>query len=323
MHRYRDQLGWLVAVSVQGEPCFGCSALARSRLAPPPLPAHHHVLRCPHPGNLPGCREASISDSQSSVSQDQVVSQVVLYNRCAHACTWVGGYVGAWGCGWLGTLPGARTSPPPYRATRHRCDPLTQPPTHPWPPTNHPFTSRRQDAVPERLTYFEVRVGNVPARIDPLANPVCATYTVPALSVYTITCSPPLVGNRVVVRLLPLRLLPADAPAARDGVLTICELQVFGFQALSGDPAPLSLPLLASQGRPATQSAPFYDPPHLASRAVDGTVGVQFSCTSAGGGYSKGPYGDWWQVDLQDTWSVATVNLMGYPMCAQLIVAGD
>ena len=250
------------------------------------------------------------------------MSQVVLYNRCAHA--WVRGCVG----GWAHCQPLAHTSPPPCRATRHRCDLLTQPPTHAWPPANHPFTStRRQDAVPERLTYFEVRVGNVEASFDPLANPVCATYTVPALSVYTITCSPPLVGNRVVVRLLPLRLLPADAPAARDGVLTICELQVFGFQALSGDPAPLSLPLLASQGRPATQSAQFYDPPHLASRAVDGTVGSQFSslCTMATGGYFKGPYGDWWQVDLEDTWSVAIVNLLGTPLqlCAQLIVASD
>ena len=79
-----------------------------------------------------------------------------------------------------------------------------------------------------RLTYFEVRVGNSPATTSPIDNPVCATYTVPALSVYTFNCNPALVGRYIVVRLLTQCELFGASYPGRDGRLAICELQAFG-----------------------------------------------------------------------------------------------
>ena len=79
-----------------------------------------------------------------------------------------------------------------------------------------------------RLTHFEVRVGYAPAITSPIGNPLCATYTVPALSVYTFNCNPALVGRYIVVRLLTQCELGGASAPGRDGRLAICELQAFG-----------------------------------------------------------------------------------------------
>ena len=96
----------------------------------------------------------------------------------------------------------------------------------------------RGDAVPDRLTYFDVRVGDTAASTSWVANAVCAAYTIPALSVYTLNCNPPLVGRYVVVRLKAMCELPAGTSAVRDGWLGICELQAYGIPGSSPPPPP-------------------------------------------------------------------------------------
>ena len=84
---------------------------------------------------------------------------------------------------------------------------------------------RRQD-YGERLTFFEIRVGNTPAATDPTANALCAWYTAPGQSVLEVTCTTTLVGRYVSVR-----LPPGYARTTYDGeygVLTLCEALVYG-----------------------------------------------------------------------------------------------
>ena len=93
----------------------------------------------------------------------------------------------------------------------------------------------RGDAVPERLTYFEVRVGDTPASTDPTANAVCASYDSPTQSVYTFACSSPTPGRYLVVRLRP------EYSSLRPGsVLTLCEVNAYG--ALPAPPPPSPIP---------------------------------------------------------------------------------
>ena len=86
-----------------------------------------------------------------------------------------------------------------------------------------PLHARRQDNVAERLTYFEIRVGNTPASWDPTANAQCAMYDSPQQSIFTLTCTTPLSGRYLVVRLRP------EYSAFRPGdFLTLCEVKAFG-----------------------------------------------------------------------------------------------
>ena len=73
----------------------------------------------------------------------------------------------------------------------------------------------------DRLTYFEVRVGNTPAATSPSVNAVCASYDSPTQSLYTLTCSTPLVGRYLLVRLR--RVI-----ARVENVLTLCEVKAYG-----------------------------------------------------------------------------------------------
>ena len=114
------------------------------------------------------------------------VLNVTLYNRCVQS------------------LP----SCPPSTTAK----PLTQP--FPAPPP-------RADCCSERLTYFEVRVGLTDSAVDPTANALCAWYTTPAQSMYQLTCTTPLVGRYVSVRLPP-------GTARGNDVLSIGEAQVYG-----------------------------------------------------------------------------------------------
>ena len=81
----------------------------------------------------------------------------------------------------------------------------------------------RADGSVDRLTYFEIRVGDTPATDDPTANALCASYDSPAQSVYTFACSSPTPGRYLVVRLRPV-----DYSLRTDTILTLCEVQAYG-----------------------------------------------------------------------------------------------
>ena len=174
---------------------------------------------------------------------EYVVTRVVLYNRC--------------GPGALGARAAA--------ALRH---------LPPWPMHVQPLC--RQE-VPERLTYFEVYVGNVDfPTITSIGNPVCGIYEAPTKSVFTFDCSPqPMAGQYVTVHLRAQAQLPPGTSPVRDGYLTVCEIQVFGYQAAypPSPPPPPPIPSLLSQGKPVIQSSTYLDPSKFiydASLAVDG-----------------------------------------------------
>ena len=96
-----------------------------------------------------------------------------------------------------------------------------------------PLHARRQDNVAERLTYFEIRVGNTPASWDPTANAQCAMYDSPQQSIFTLTCTTPLSGRYLVVRLRP------EYSAFRPGdFLTLCEVTAFGLVQFPPPPLP-------------------------------------------------------------------------------------
>ena len=131
--------------------------------------------------------------------------------------------------------------------------------------------------VPERLTYFEVYVGNVDfPTITSIGNPVCGIYEAPTKSVFTFDCSPqPMAGQYVTVHLRAQAQLPPGTSPVRDGYLTVCEIQVFGYQAAypPSPPPPPPIPSLLSQGKPVIQSSTYLDPSKFiydASLAVDG-----------------------------------------------------
>ena len=81
----------------------------------------------------------------------------------------------------------------------------------------------RQDYAPERLTYFEVLVSS-----DKIHWQTCSSYDTPAQSVYTLSCSSPLVGRYVMVHLRP-GLAKLRFPSDTQSVLTLCEAQVYGY----------------------------------------------------------------------------------------------
>ena len=85
-----------------------------------------------------------------------------------------------------------------------------------------PPSACRGDCCTERLTYFEIRVGNTSAASDPTANALCVSYDTPVQSVYTLTCTTPVTGRYMVVRLRP------EYNAQRGNFLTLCEVNVFG-----------------------------------------------------------------------------------------------
>ena len=128
-------------------------------------------------------------------------------------------------------------------------------------------------------TNFDVRVGNTYALIGSsyagtvVADPVCASYATPSQSVVKLNCDQPLLGRYVLVRRKPKSELPAGTSTG-GGTLTVCELQIYGFQIFPSPPPPPSPPSLISKGKPATQSSTFtangvsYD----ASLAVDGNT---------------------------------------------------
>ena len=89
---------------------------------------------------------------------------------------------------------------------------------------SEPCTCRpRLDNLPERLQYFDVRVGNTDAAKDPSANALCASYDTPYQAVYNLTCNTPLMGRFVSVK---LRLGSPDTQPNSQRILTLCEVKV-------------------------------------------------------------------------------------------------
>ena len=93
----------------------------------------------------------------------------------------------------------------------------------PW-----PALRPRRDEYRDRLTFFNVYIGDTDAGTHSIANALCTSYNESSADVSYLTCDTPLVGRYVVVHLQPLCTLPASAPALRDGVLNLCEVEVYG-----------------------------------------------------------------------------------------------
>ena len=92
-------------------------------------------------------------------------------------------------------------------------------------PLAHHSPVHRQDAASDRLTYFEVRVGPTDPSTNSTVNPLCAWYTTPAQGVYSLTCTTPMGGRYVTIR-LPLGYTRHVGDPGT--FLTICEVQVYG-----------------------------------------------------------------------------------------------
>ena len=65
-------------------------------------------------------------------------------------------------------------------------------------------------------------MGDTPAASDPIANALCVSYDTPVQSVYTLTCTTPVTGRYLVVRLRP------EYNTQRGNFLTLCEVNAFG-----------------------------------------------------------------------------------------------
>ena len=76
-------------------------------------------------------------------------------------------------------------------------------------------------------------MGGTSAASDPTANELCVSYDTPVQSVYTLTCTTPVTGRYLVVRLRP------EYSAQRPGsYLTLCELKAFGLVQSPPPPSP-------------------------------------------------------------------------------------
>ena len=187
-----------------------------------------------HPPPALGCRQVDLG-------APYLISTVVIYNRQAGRCL---------------------------------VDHAAQPPkaTHVDPPHTHTHRLvRRVDATEsDRLTYFDVRVGDTSASANPKGNPLCVRYTVPSLGVYTLDCSPPLIGRYVVIKLLgfnDVQSIPEFySPILinrkyRDGAFSICEFQAFGNPAPPPPPTPQPPPSPPSPAPPPPSPTPPPLPP--------------------------------------------------------------
>ena len=90
------------------------------------------------------------------------------------------------------------------------------------------FADPRRDSFsdnsPERLRWFEIRVGDTPASTNPTANAVCTSYDTPTQSIYSLACTSTVSGRYLVVRLRP----EYAAQRVTGSLLTLCEVQAYG-----------------------------------------------------------------------------------------------
>ncbi|XP_031135293.1 fucolectin-5-like isoform X1 [Sander lucioperca] len=146
--------------------------------------------------------------------------------------------------------------------------------------------TNRGDAFPERLNGAEIHIGNS-LQDNGAANPVAGViHHIPAGRSLKITVTSLVKGRYVTVVVPGLKR-----------VLTLCEVEVYGYRAPTGEN-------LAVQGK-ASQSSLYSN--GIAYNAIDGNrdgIWSQGSCT-----HTKNDFNPWWRLDLGKTHRVFSVNI--------------
>ncbi|XP_037640569.1 uncharacterized protein LOC119496950 [Sebastes umbrosus] len=147
------------------------------------------------------------------------------------------------------------------------------------------ITNRAEDA-PERINGAEIRIGD--DLVNHVSNPRCALITsIQAGATVEFQCSGGMDGRYVTV------VIPG-----REELLTLCEVEVYGYQLPTGVN-------LALQGE-ASQSSVYYGAD--ASNAINGK---KDTCIWGDGSLSvtNGDLNPWWRLDLRKTHKVFSVNI--------------
>ncbi|KAI9515416.1 hypothetical protein NQZ68_026150 [Dissostichus eleginoides] len=147
--------------------------------------------------------------------------------------------------------------------------------------------TNRADCCAERLDGAEVHIGNS-LQDNGAANPVVGVIShIPAGRSLKITFTKLVEGRYVTVALL-----------GSGRLLTLCEVEVYGYRAPTGEN-------LALQGK-ASQSS-LYNFESIAYNAIDGnraSAWGQGSCT-----HTKADFNPWWRLDLGKTHKIYSVNI--------------
>ncbi|XP_041649524.1 fucolectin-1-like [Cheilinus undulatus] len=147
--------------------------------------------------------------------------------------------------------------------------------------------TNRGDCCAERLDGAQIHIGNSLDH-NGIANPLVAVIPhIAAGRSSKISLSKPVEGRYVTVTL-----------TGREKILTLCEVEVYGYRAPTGEN-------LALKGK-ATQSS-LYDAQGIAYNAIDGNrhnVRLDGSCT-----HTKQDFSPWWRVDLTKTHKVFSVKI--------------
>ncbi|XP_034001615.1 pentraxin fusion protein-like [Trematomus bernacchii] len=147
--------------------------------------------------------------------------------------------------------------------------------------------TNRGDRYPERLNGAEVHIGNS-LQDNGAANPVVGVIShIPAGRSLNITLTKLVEGRYVTVA------LPGSGR-----LLTLCEVEVYGYRAPTGEN-------LALQGKATQSSARNFD--GTAYNAIDGnrlSAWGQGSCT-----HTKADFNPWWRLDLGKTHKIFSVKI--------------
>ncbi|XP_042279123.1 fucolectin-7-like [Thunnus maccoyii] len=154
--------------------------------------------------------------------------------------------------------------------------------------------TNREDCCADRINGAEIHIGNS-LQDNGAANPeVGVIPSIPAGRSYTVTVTKHVEGRYVAV------VLPGQ-----ERILTLCEVEVYGYRAPTGEN-------LALQGK-ATQSSLYLS--GIAYNAIDGNHANNWdeaSCSHTN--YNLSP---WWRLDLQKTHKVFSVKITNRDTHAQ------
>ncbi|KAM7421537.1 hypothetical protein PAMA_015600 [Pampus argenteus] len=146
--------------------------------------------------------------------------------------------------------------------------------------------TNRGDSWPERINGAEIHIGNS-LQQNGAANPVVAVISnIPAGRSFPILFTKHVEGRYVTV------VIPG-----RDKILTLCEVEVYGYSAPTGEN-------LATHGKAAQSSV--YDN-RIAYNAIDGNPANNWvfdSCT-----HTRHDFAPWWRLDLVKTHKVFSVKI--------------
>ncbi|XP_041649525.1 fucolectin-1-like [Cheilinus undulatus] len=147
--------------------------------------------------------------------------------------------------------------------------------------------TNRGDGCAERLDKAQIHIGNSLDN-NGVANPLVKVIPhIPAGTSLKIPLTKPVEGRYVTVNLI-----------GREKTLALCEVEVYGYRAPTGEN-------LALKGK-ATQSS-FFDAQGIAYNAIDGNrhnVRLDGSCS-----HTKREFSPWWRVDLINTHKVFSVKI--------------